>query len=755
MTSPPHASRHRVRWVFGLAVTYLVLHLPSLAPSLEDIDSINFALGLHHFDIVQHQPHPPGYPVYILLGRLTLWLVSVATSMSAVRADALALAIWSAFGGAAAIGGAARLFGAVERRFGDGRANPIWPVALLAASPLFWMCGLRPMSDMPGLAAVLWSQALLVEGMSDRRACVAGALLAGISAGIRIQTLALTTPVLLLAVIYQRRAGVWWVLSRVGGACLAGGVVWAVPLLAASGGVSGYLAALNTQAGEDFAWVNMLWSNPTPRRLAFSLYETFALPWASDRLAACVAVMGMVGALTALVKTPRAAGVMLFAFVPYIVYHLLFQETLTVRYALPAIPLVAWFAAGGAMVARRAWVVVAMVAAAALAVAVTGGVAYGREAHPTYRAMGDAVRLATTEPPAKVYAHFGLRRSLQHGGTGLPFVEPRREYEWLGPFDYWRDGGSAPVWFFGDPKRTDLALIDPASRRDVVRYMWSVEGRGELSGTRPTGVEWYRMRPPGWFAGEGWSLTPETGGMTRATGSGLDHRPIEAWVRRRDEPLQIMVGGLHLGDPGDRSAELRLLLDGVLIDTWTLTRAEQTFLRFVTVPAGAIVGASPYATLRIESAAAGGGRRPEVAIRQFDAQPLAGVVYGFGEGWHEPEYTAGTGARWRWTSERSVLRLRGTAQALKLTLKGESPLKYFSAAPVVRVTSEGRTLREFKPDSDFEMTIDVPADVWRDGAASIAIESDRVYLPGEVEGTGDQRHLGLRLSETRIDTTLP
>src|SRR5205085_240330 len=53
--------------VYAIAVAYFVAHLPSLAPSLEDIDSINFAFGLHHFDPALHQPHPPGYPVYIAL----------------------------------------------------------------------------------------------------------------------------------------------------------------------------------------------------------------------------------------------------------------------------------------------------------------------------------------------------------------------------------------------------------------------------------------------------------------------------------------------------------------------------------------------------------------------------------------------------------------------------------------------------------------------------------------------------------------
>ena len=51
-----------------MAVVFLALHLPFLPASLEDLDSINFALGVRDFDVARHQPHPPGYPVYIAVG---------------------------------------------------------------------------------------------------------------------------------------------------------------------------------------------------------------------------------------------------------------------------------------------------------------------------------------------------------------------------------------------------------------------------------------------------------------------------------------------------------------------------------------------------------------------------------------------------------------------------------------------------------------------------------------------------------------
>jgi hypothetical protein len=498
----------------------------------------------------------------------------------------------------------------------------------------------------------------------------------------------------------------------------------------------------------------MLWLNRTPRRLAFALYETLVLPWDAWPLAAVVGIAGVTGMAASLVKAPRAAAVMLLAFVPYSIYHLLFHETVTVRYALPVLPLVAWFATRLPIGVKPAAVTAAALAGVSLAVSMPAALAYGREPHPAYRALSDARQRGASDRPAQLLAHFGLRRSIQQGGTDLPFVEPRWQYEWLGPADYWRNGGTAPVWFFADPKRTDLALVDPAARRDVSRYRWAVERRGELSGTRPMGVDWYRFGPPGWFAGEGWSLTPETGGMARASAAGLQHRPIDAWVRRRGEAATIVIGGRHLGDPGAAGAELRLLLDGQVVDRWPVLQGAGGFLRFVDLPAGTLAGGSAYATLSIDATPLAGAERPDVAVRQFDLQPASAVVYGFGEGWHEAEYEPATGLSWRWTSERAVIRLRGEPQPARLVLRGESPLKYFDTAPLVRVVSDGRTLRELRPDADFEVSIEIPADVWRDRTAAVAIETDRVYVPAEAEGTADARRLGLRLFDARIDTGL-
>src|SRR6266850_2580224 len=587
--------QNRGAWpVAIIAAVYLAAHIPFLAPSLEDWDSINFALGLRAFDPALHQPHPPGYPVYMVLGHASLAIAERVTSMARATAEAWSLAVWSAIGGAACLIAAWFLFAALAERLRASDLRPptaLWATLILAASPLFWMTGLRPMSDMPGLALAIGAQALMLgrgpftlRRGPFRSALISGALLAGVAAGIRVQTATLTGPVLALAIAEQRAAGWRWLVSRPLAACAAGCLAWGIPLVIASGGINAYLAALHTQAGEDFAWVDMVWSNPTPRHIAIALYQTLVLPWASIPLALTVGVAAAIGALVMLLREWRALLVLVLAFVPYLLFHVLFQETITVRYALPVLVPIAWLAARGIALAGRFTPCIALpLVGSALIVAVPGGISYGRDPHPAFRAVADAVRRARVQPPAAVYSHYGVLRPLQ------------------------------------------AADIDPQSRHDVVRYRWNVEQRPELSGTRPLGVDWYRLQVPGWFAGRGWSLTPETGGITQATSTGPDHVPIEAWVRRVPGPFHLLVGGRHLGNAGDSDAELELAIDGQPIDRWVLTVKDRNFLRFIDLPQG-ISGPRAFASLTIASHSADPKRPAAVAIRQFDIQPAAQMI---------------------------------------------------------------------------------------------------------------------------------
>src|SRR3954452_3302163 len=99
-----------------LAALFFTPPPPYLPASLEDLDSINFALGLRQFDVARHQPHPPGYPLYIALGKAVHGVVPrEETALALVSVVAVAL-------GVVAIG---RLF----RRLDPADGSMAWRVA--------------------------------------------------------------------------------------------------------------------------------------------------------------------------------------------------------------------------------------------------------------------------------------------------------------------------------------------------------------------------------------------------------------------------------------------------------------------------------------------------------------------------------------------------------------------------------------------------------------------------------------------------
>jgi hypothetical protein len=587
---------------------------------------------------------------------------------------------------------------------------------------------------------------------------VLGAFVMGVGIGVRSQVLWLTLPWFIAALVANRRAGIAWLIGGPVAALVAGGLLWAIPMILASGGLERYLRALASQANSDLSFVDMLWTDPSARHLLRALRQTFAFPWESLYLAAVVLAAAAAGFVSAALRSRRAFLLTLLGFVPYALFHLLFQETPTIRYALPLVVPAAFFAACAIdRLPRRAAALAAVtLTAGSLVIGVPLAVAYGAEAHPAFRAIRDMLAAQSRERPGKIFAHHAVGRALRvAAAAALPVVEPPERYEWLGPEEYWKSGGVSPVWFLADPRRTDLALFDPQSLRTVTRYRWRVGDRHVVGGTRPVDADWYRIASPGWFAGTGWSLTLEAGGLTYATHAGLGRGPIEAYVRRRPEPAWLLIGGRDLAAPASAPSQLLLTIDGHPVDAWTFDPAGgANFLRTVALPDGIPPGHGNFATLRVSAAPLrAGGAPPAIAIRQFDVQSSPTLMFGFGEGWHEEELDAQTGQRWRWTSDRSILQIV-PPQAVEVRLRGESPRKYFDAPPRVRLLAGDREIAVLHPDSDFDWRITVPAEAVASAHGALTIETDRVYLPATAEGSPDTRRLGLRLFGIEVRSLL-
>jgi len=205
-------------------------------------DSVNFALALDAFDIARGQPHVPGYPLYVGMGRIARWFL---------RDPQDALVALSILGTALATFLIYRLG---EEWGGPGAGT--WAALFWLSSPLVWFYGEVALPHALDAGLIL-----LVIGLAWR--CAQGerwhrplALALALSSGLRPQNLLFLGPVFLWGLRGQswrrRLESVLWL----GGSVL----VWLIPLLALSGGVSRYLEI--TRAYNAHFWASTLVFGP-------------------------------------------------------------------------------------------------------------------------------------------------------------------------------------------------------------------------------------------------------------------------------------------------------------------------------------------------------------------------------------------------------------------------------------------------------------------------------------------------------------
>jgi len=199
---------------------------------LDDWDSVNFARELDRFDIPNHQPHPPGYPIYVAAGRL----------VHQVIADhAAALTLRSSLSGAAV----AAMFFMLLRRQVDFAIALVASVTM-ALSPLFWLQSGLALTDM--FAMIFVVAFLLVEGipattpkaaLARRIAC---GVIAGLSLGARPHVTVLIVAYWCFRALASRELG-WARLATAVLSLLAGTALWFIPAALATGGFDAYFSA--------------------------------------------------------------------------------------------------------------------------------------------------------------------------------------------------------------------------------------------------------------------------------------------------------------------------------------------------------------------------------------------------------------------------------------------------------------------------------------------------------------------------------
>ncbi len=190
----------------------------------------------------------------------------------------------------------------------------------------------------------------------------------------------------------------------------------------------------------------------------------------------------------------------------------------------------------------------------------------------------------------------------------------------------------------------------------------------------------------------------------------------------------------------DPAASFTVSVDGSPIANWDARPG--FFVHEFDVAAGKLAGAGPFARLTIESRSA--PTSVPTAIEQFDLQTAGSMMWVYDEGWQEAEYNPTLGV-WRWTSDRSTLRIIDASTPVAITLRVERPTRYFDQHPVVRMKAGDQMLGETRFDGSELWSVNVPLESLRAARGQIVIETDQTFVPAERSGVADRRRLGLRV----------
>jgi hypothetical protein len=212
----------------GLAAVTLLSRWPYRARMLYNWDAVQFALALREFDVAKHQPHPPGYLLYVGLGRLLN--ASLGNPTLAYVALAMLFSAGSTF----------VLYGLARRLY--DRATAVAAASLLAVSPLFWFygsVGLTYAGEAFAASGVAWFAYRTLTGSA--RHLYWGALALGLAGGMRPSVLLLLLPLWLGSAIIgirsRRRV------AAAGSILLVSVLSWLLPMMWLTGGPAAYVRA--------------------------------------------------------------------------------------------------------------------------------------------------------------------------------------------------------------------------------------------------------------------------------------------------------------------------------------------------------------------------------------------------------------------------------------------------------------------------------------------------------------------------------
>jgi len=368
-------------------------------------DETLFARGILRFDLHAHFPHPPGFPLWMLLGWLAHFVVSEPLrGLQILSAIASILTLWP--------------LASLGRRLAPAPVAATAAVAVLLA-PGVWLHAVRGFSSTPAALFALWAAALVMGGLAGRRATGFTLL---------VTAAFLTRPILVAPFGLFWLAGAMTVRPRrrlVTGVALglAATLLSVAVMVALQGSARRFVTAFATHARTHTA--NLVLNRGGVSD--WGLVKGLGGPVACTALA-LLAALGLVGLAR---RRPRVATAWVVVLATGTTQIVLLQNRTFPRYAVPVQLALAPLAAGGAALAAPPALAAAGLGALG-ALWAAQGLPLLAEQHQRPMPGWDAVRFAVAEAQrtrSTLVVEPGLHPFLSY----LEEVERSRGVRWTGP----------------------------------------------------------------------------------------------------------------------------------------------------------------------------------------------------------------------------------------------------------------------------------------------------------------------------------